>query len=110
MALFLNDLQYLKCQVPGCNHENHGRELYLHSRCHTGAKQLATLNQKLSILKIACAACGGYIAEIAVEQNKCNPCNKHTGQDVVYLMNEGKLRITCGECEKLIGEMSVRDY
>jgi hypothetical protein len=56
------------CEVPLCDHKNHERTrtLYLHGRCHLGAKVDVSYTSGSGVVLVACAICKKLIAEIKV--------------------------------------------
>jgi hypothetical protein len=69
MALNRTDLERAVlsgCQVPLCDHKNHERTLYLHGRCHLGAKVDVSYTSGSGVVRIACAICEKLISQIKV--------------------------------------------
>jgi hypothetical protein len=59
-------LDGLQCQAPGCTHEDHDDELYLHSRCHPRAGTIA-LYMRGGTLRILCALCQQPVVVLAIK-------------------------------------------
>ena len=55
------------CSTPGCKHEDHGT-LFLHQRCHPGAKIEVSYTIRTGVIRVACVACQRSIAEIKVAE------------------------------------------
>ena len=55
------------CQHPGCDHAGHaGEPLYLHQRCHLGARVEVSYRHGSGVLRIVCAACHEVVVEVRV--------------------------------------------
>lgn len=71
--LYLEDMQKLHCETPGCDHSAHGG-LFINPACHPGGGvEVEFVGEGL---RIRCYRCGKYICTIAVGGN-----DEHRGAD-----------------------------
>jgi hypothetical protein len=71
----LDQFALLGCQVPGCDHKGHGREVYLAARCcwgETGCNEGAGLDASYEygsgVLVLMCRGCGKLVDKILVKE------------------------------------------
>lgn len=66
----LDDLAASGCQVPGCNHQNHGvlDEIYLHGRCHVSAGTEVLYKTADKIIEVRCKKCKAFVAAVDVAE------------------------------------------
>ena len=61
MALYREDLEASRCDVPGCEDTT---ELWFHARCHLGSPTWVTYRD--GVVTIVCARCDREIASLVV--------------------------------------------
>lgn len=75
--LYREQLESMGCSTPGCDHSAHDGPLFLHARCHTGAKTRASYEG--GVLTITCAVCKAVVAQIAVADEAELPYHPQAG-------------------------------
>ncbi len=60
------------CQLPGCDHKNHGGDgrMYLNPNCCRRAGTDVSYAPGSGILRIECSKCGKLMVEIAVAESR----------------------------------------
>jgi len=71
----LDQFALLGCQVPGCDHNSHGREVYLAARCCWGETDNneapgldASYEYGSGVLVLTCRGCGKLVEKILVKE------------------------------------------
>ena len=64
MALYREDLEQFRCDVPDCDESAHTDEIYLHPRCHMESP--TWVHYRADVLTIECAKCGRIVATVVI--------------------------------------------
>ena len=73
MSLNLHDLDHIAshgCQVPGCTHEGHSGEFFLHGQCHPKAHLQVSYRAGTGTVRVSCAECGQPVTDLNLAQRR----------------------------------------
>lgn len=65
-ALTRQDLDFGRCDVPGCDHSGHDTNLHIYGRCHPQGTITACYSKATGAITFRCAECSALIVEVKV--------------------------------------------
>jgi len=100
------------CTMPGCDHQNHTKEVFLHGKCHLD--EPTQIDIKGQVATISCRECYRTIVVLKLREPLQATqikavCHSKAGVWASYQWNAGFVEVFCAECRSSIARLDLAD-